>query len=49
MAKCKDCKIYQEMSEGSCCAWFLDNVICGDKTKEECTEYIPCKEKGGEE
>ena len=43
--KCNTCKIYKEMPDGACCIWYMDNVVCGDKTSEDCTEYIPCKEK----
>lgn len=38
--KCDTCKIYKEMPVCACCAWYMDNVVCGDKTAEECTEYI---------
>ena len=48
--KCKNCKLYNEMPESACCAWYLDNVVFGDKTLEDCSIYIPCdKEKGGEQ
>lgn len=50
MMKCNTCKIDKEMPIGACCVWYMDNVVCGDKTTEDCTEYIPCeKEKGGAE
>ena len=50
LKKCVTCKIDNEMPDMACCAWYMDNVICGDKTTEDCTEYIPCdKEKGGAE
>lgn len=48
LKKCGTCKIAHEMPDMACCAWYIDNVVCGDKTTEDCTEYIPCdKEKGG--
>ena len=48
--KCDSCKIYAEMPLYSCCAWLLDEVICGDKTLEECPKYVPLEtEKGGAE
>ena len=48
LKKCGTCKIAHEMSDMACCDWYMDNVVCGDKTTEDCTEYIPCdKEKGG--
>lgn len=39
MDKCDTCKIakeIQESKEPSCCAWYLENVICGNKTVDEC-------------
>lgn len=51
MSKCKTCEIYKELKECSadaCCIWFMDNVVLGDKTIEDCTEYKPYNtEKGG--
>ena len=41
--KCRSCKIMDEIAEtGSycCCKWYMDNVVCGDKTVDECTMYI---------
>ena len=53
MSKCKTCKIYKELKECSAdayCIWFMDNVVLGDKTIEDCASYKPCdKEKGGTE
>ena len=40
--KCGTCKIYQELPDLACCAWYMDNVVCGDRTTKDCTEYIPC-------
>ena len=40
--KCETCKIAHEMPDMVCCAWFMDNVVLGDKTSEDCTEYVPC-------
>ncbi len=49
LKKCGTCKIAHEMPDMACCVWYMDNVVCGDKTTEDCTEYIPFdKEKGGE-
>ena len=48
MAKCKDCKIFKELQEDECCAWFIDNFILGDKDIKDCTAFIPYEEKGGE-
>ena len=41
MRKCYTCKIAKEMPDMACCAWYMDNVVCGDKTTEDCTAYIP--------
>lgn len=41
--KCDTCEVMKEMqksTEPCCCAWYMDNVICGDKTIEECEDYI---------
>lgn len=40
--KCESCKIFKEENESSglaICAWYLENVVCGSKTVEECDEY----------
>ena len=39
-ATCKVTKVIRESKETSCCAWYMDNVICGDKTINDCEEYI---------
>ena len=36
---CKDCNILKkaELSEEpAACVWYIDNVICGNKTVEDC-------------
>ena len=46
MSKCKNCGIYlraMASSEPACCMWYLDNVVCGDKSLEECNVYEPVK------
>lgn len=35
-SRCKSCKIYQTLPEFACCAWFMDNVVIGDKSVEDC-------------
>lgn len=48
---CDTCKIHKEMPALACCAWYIDNVLLGNKTPEECPKYTPCiqpTEKGGE-
>jgi hypothetical protein len=44
--KCHSCKIYKEMPENACCAWYMDNVVLDNKTTEDCTEYIACEMVG---
>ena len=46
--KCESCKIFIERDANSVCAWYLENVVCGDKTTEDCTAYIPYVEEGAE-
>ena len=44
--KCLNCKINEEIENSDCpsvCAWYMDNVVLGDKTITECTEYRPIK------
>lgn len=41
--KCKNCLIHKQMIESkepSCCAWYIDNVVLGNKSVDECTEHI---------
>lgn len=42
---CDTCKIHKEMPAFSCCAWYIDHVLLGNKTPEECPRYIPCDHK----
>lgn len=47
--KCETCgvmKRIEESNEPACCKWLMDNVICGDKTVEDCEVYEPIKEVG---
>ena len=40
--KCDTCKANKrvmESEEPACCVWMLDNVVCGDKSVDECPEY----------
>lgn len=46
MSKCEKCKVMQEIKESkgpSCCIWYMDNIVCGNKSVKECPEY---KKKG---
>lgn len=40
--KCDTCKIQEDINkseEPACCVWFMENVVCGNKTPEDCTWY----------
>lgn len=42
--KCKTCSVMkriEESNEPSCCVWLMDNVICGNKSVEDCEAYEP--------
>ena len=42
MSKCKTCQVHKrvmESEEPACCAWLLDNVVCGDKSVDDCAVY----------
>lgn len=42
--KCDTCKVQadiQKSKEPACCKWFIDNVICGNKSTKSCPEYKP--------
>ena len=44
--KCDTCQIYKrviESKEPTCCAWWLENVVCSDKSVEDCTVYEESK------
>ena len=44
--KCDTCQVQKrvmESEEPACCAWLLDNVVCGDKSVDECPEYEEAK------
>ena len=46
--KCKTCEVMKRIeasNEPACCVWFMDNVVCGDKSVEDCEVYEPSKEK----
>ena len=45
MNKCETCKIYKKARrENGCCIWYMDNVVCGDKSAKDCPEYIDVKD-----
>ena len=36
---CKDCNILKKAKlskEPAACAWYIDNVVCGNKTAKDC-------------
>ena len=40
--KCNTCKVNKlvmESDEPACCAWLLDNVVCGDKSVDDYPVY----------
>ena len=38
--RCKTCKIYNKtLNKFACCKWYMDNVVCGNKSVKDCTEY----------
>ena len=42
MCKCDSCKIMDEArksNEPCCCMWYMDNVVCGDKSIKDCTDH----------
>lgn len=46
MNKCENCKIMEECRNNptpACCIWYMNNVVCGDKKIEDCTDYQPIK------
>ena len=44
--KCKTCEVMkriEDSNEPACCIWYMKNVVCGDKSVEDCTAYEPPK------
>ena len=38
--RCKTCKIYNKtVNKYACCKWYMDNVVGGNKSTKDCTEY----------
>lgn len=40
--KCDNCKVKMranESNEPACCKWFMDNVVIGGKSVEDCDVY----------
>ena len=41
MCKCDSCKIMDEarkLNEPCCCMWYMNNVVCGDKSIKDCND-----------
>ena len=44
--KCETCEMMKRIvdsKEPACCIWYMDNVVCDDKSVEDCTAYQPPK------
>ena len=42
MCDCKKCEIYEKVEqskEPSCCIWYVDNVVLGNKSVKDCPRY----------
>ena len=40
--KCGTCKVMEELNkseEPACCSWFMGNVVCGNKSVDDCDVY----------
>ena len=46
--KCETCEMMKRIeasNEPACCIWYMDNVVCGAKSVEDCTAYQPPKSR----
>lgn len=44
--RCATCQVYAdatEFDEPCVCIWFMDNVVCGNKSVDDCPVYEPLK------
>ena len=44
--KCETCEVMKRIkasNEPACCVWYIDNVVCGDKSVENCDACEPTK------
>ena len=44
--KCDTCDVARRCNESvepACCVWLMDNVVCGNKSPEDCPVYEPMK------
>ena len=40
--KCKTCEVMKRIeasNEPACCVWYMDNVVCGNKSEKDCPQY----------
>ena len=45
--KCDNCKINKMAEEqNGCCIWYMDNVVLGNKSVDDCSKYKPMKKDG---
>ena len=44
--KCQTCQINnQAIEEEGCCIWYMDNVVLGNKSADDCPKYKKIKEE----
>lgn len=44
--KCETCEIHKKaVKENGCCVWYMDNVVCGNKSVKNCPIYKETKTK----
>lgn len=44
--RCDTCEVMAEIRKSdapACCKWFMDNVVCGNKSTKSCPHYKPAK------
>ena len=44
--KCDKCEVTAKVNkskEPSCCKWYMDHVVCGNESQENCPVYRPAK------
>lgn len=45
MYKCETCKIHKKaIEEFGVCMWYMWNVVCGDKSINDCPKYVDVKD-----
>ena len=46
--RCDTCDVTRrvnESAEPACCAWLMENVVCGNKSVDDCPVYEPMKKE----